>query len=364
MGDKVKPPKLPGKAPKELKDFLACKIMEVDLDPANATWIPKPEIVPDGLIPTVTPTATGDNALSVTVGWGFVSVTLPVTVTGGQLQVDATDMPGQQATEDWVKAFNDSLKSNNKELDGLEIKNGKIHLTKRVIGAAPQATATTPATPAATPMPPPTTPPPTTPPATAPPATTPTTTPAPTTTPPPADGEGNAMKPGCLIGIILALVLIIGVGLVMFLRDDSNSTSDSKATTSSRASTTTLAPIDETLICARLEILQAVLEDFGVDDPCEVDPDDFWVRADVEESYIDRIRLGDTLLVRLPSGAELEGKVFYRGVDADYATQRDVSRTKRDIRTFEIRLRVDNTERRLALGMTAYVILPMGPEAP
>lgn len=94
-----------------------------------------------------------------------------------------------------------------------------------------------------------------------------------------------------------------------------------------------------------------------------VDPDDFWVRADVEESYIDRIRLGDTLLVRLPSGAELEGKVFYRGVDADYATQRDVSRTKRDIRTFEIRLRVDNTERRLALGMTAYVILPMGPDA-
>jgi hypothetical protein len=36
-----------------------------------------------------------------------------------------------------------------------------------------------------------------------------------------------------------------------------------------------------------------------------------------------------------------------------------VSRTKRDIRTFEIRLRVDNTDRRLALGMTAYVILPV-----
>jgi len=90
-----------------------------------------------------------------------------------------------------------------------------------------------------------------------------------------------------------------------------------------------------------------------------VDPDDFWVRADVEESYIEHIRVGDTFAVRLPSGAELDGTVFYRGVDADYATQRDVSRTKRDIRTFEVRLRVDNNDRRLALGMTAYVILPI-----
>lgn len=90
-----------------------------------------------------------------------------------------------------------------------------------------------------------------------------------------------------------------------------------------------------------------------------VNPDDFWVRADVEESYIDGIRIGDTLTVRLPSGAELRGTVFYRGVDAEYATQRDVSRTKRDIRTFEVRLRVDNSDRRLALGMTAYVLLPM-----
>jgi HlyD family secretion protein len=42
-----------------------------------------------------------------------------------------------------------------------------------------------------------------------------------------------------------------------------------------------------------------------------------------------------------------------------FATQRDVSRTKRDIRTFEIRLRLDNKDRRLALGMTAYVLLPL-----
>jgi len=90
-----------------------------------------------------------------------------------------------------------------------------------------------------------------------------------------------------------------------------------------------------------------------------INPDDLWVRADVEESYIDRIRLGDKLTVYLPSGAKRECLVFFRGVDADFATQRDVSRTKRDIKTFEIRLRCDNADRRLAVGMTAYVILPL-----
>jgi HlyD family secretion protein len=90
-----------------------------------------------------------------------------------------------------------------------------------------------------------------------------------------------------------------------------------------------------------------------------VDPDDYWVRADVEETYIDRIKLGDTLNVRLPSGEVRQGRVFFRGVDASFATQRDVSRTKRDLKTFEIRLRLDNTDRKLALGMTAYVLLPV-----
>src|SRR5262245_16408087 len=89
-----------------------------------------------------------------------------------------------------------------------------------------------------------------------------------------------------------------------------------------------------------------------------INPEDLWVRADVEESYIDRVRIGDALTVRLPSGVERQGKVFYRGADASFATQRDVSRTKRDIKTFEIRIRVDNSDRRLAVGMTAYVLLP------
>jgi HlyD family secretion protein len=93
-----------------------------------------------------------------------------------------------------------------------------------------------------------------------------------------------------------------------------------------------------------------------------IDPDQLWVRADVEETYIDSVTNGQKLPVRLASGAERSGTVFFRGIDADYATQRDVSRTKRDIKTFEIRLRCDNADRALAVGMTAYVIL--APRAP
>lgn len=91
-----------------------------------------------------------------------------------------------------------------------------------------------------------------------------------------------------------------------------------------------------------------------------INPDNLWVRADVPETYIDRLRLGQELQVRLPSDVERTGTVFYRGADADFATQRDVSRSKRDIKTFEIRLRVDNRDRALAVGMSAYVTVPVG----
>ena len=89
-----------------------------------------------------------------------------------------------------------------------------------------------------------------------------------------------------------------------------------------------------------------------------IDIDHLWVHADVEESYIDSIQFGDKLKVRLPSGEVLEGTVFFKGVESDFATQRDVSRTKRDIKTFAIKVAVPNSGRRLFAGMTATVLLP------
>ena len=93
-----------------------------------------------------------------------------------------------------------------------------------------------------------------------------------------------------------------------------------------------------------------------------IDVDHLWVRADVEESYIDLIQFGQTLRVRLPSGDIIEGKVFFKGVEADFATQRDVSRTKRDVKSFAIKVAVPNPGRRLFAGMTAIVLLPPPPK--
>jgi len=89
-----------------------------------------------------------------------------------------------------------------------------------------------------------------------------------------------------------------------------------------------------------------------------VDMNDLWVRADVEETYIDSIKLGQKMTVQLPSGDTLEGTVIFKGVEGDFATQRDVSRTKRDIKTFAIKVAVPNPDKRLFTGMTATVELP------
>jgi HlyD family secretion protein len=93
-----------------------------------------------------------------------------------------------------------------------------------------------------------------------------------------------------------------------------------------------------------------------------IDIDHLWVQTDVEESLIDSIRFGQKLNVQLPSGNRIEGTVFFKGVENNFATQRDVSRTKRDVKTFSIKVAVPNPERRLYAGMTATVLLPAAVE--
>ena len=90
-----------------------------------------------------------------------------------------------------------------------------------------------------------------------------------------------------------------------------------------------------------------------------VDLSDVWVLAAVPETESDGVALGDALKVRLPSGRVLDGKVIFKGVEADFATQRDVGRSKRDIKTVLLKVRVDNRDQRLTPGMTAEVLVPV-----
>jgi HlyD family secretion protein len=88
-----------------------------------------------------------------------------------------------------------------------------------------------------------------------------------------------------------------------------------------------------------------------------VDLGDTWVRAAIPETNADHIGLGDTLRVRLPGGTLTSGKVFFKSAEADFATQRDVGRRKRDIRTIVLKVRLDNPKGAYVPGMTAEVLV-------
>src|SRR5262249_17840625 len=88
-----------------------------------------------------------------------------------------------------------------------------------------------------------------------------------------------------------------------------------------------------------------------------VDFMDTWVRAAIPETQADHIGIGDTLRIKLPGGAGTPGKGFFKSAEADFATQRDVSRSKRDIRTIVLKVRLDNPRAAYVPGMTADVLV-------
>ncbi len=89
-----------------------------------------------------------------------------------------------------------------------------------------------------------------------------------------------------------------------------------------------------------------------------VDLTQTWVYAPLPETQSDSVQIGDTLRVVMPSGATTYGKVIAKLVEADFATQRDVSRNKRDIKTVQLKLSIDNPGMRYVPGMTAEVYIP------
>ena len=89
-----------------------------------------------------------------------------------------------------------------------------------------------------------------------------------------------------------------------------------------------------------------------------VDLDDIWVRAEIEESLMRGLKVGQPLEVEIASGERVTGRVSLIEAEAQFATQRDVSRTKRDVRTFGVKVTLPNADRRLHPGITAYVLVP------
>jgi multidrug resistance efflux pump len=83
-----------------------------------------------------------------------------------------------------------------------------------------------------------------------------------------------------------------------------------------------------------------------------------WVYAPLPETQADAVQLGDSLRVVMPSGETMSGKVIAKAAEGDFATQRDVSSMKRDIRTIQLKLLIPNPGEKFVPGMTAYVYIP------
>jgi HlyD family secretion protein len=83
-----------------------------------------------------------------------------------------------------------------------------------------------------------------------------------------------------------------------------------------------------------------------------------WVYAPLPETEADSVQLGDGLRVVMPSGTTIQGKIIAKSAEADFATQRDVSRRKRDIKTIRLKLLIDNPGMRFVPGMLADVYVP------
>jgi multidrug resistance efflux pump len=83
-----------------------------------------------------------------------------------------------------------------------------------------------------------------------------------------------------------------------------------------------------------------------------------WIYAPLPETEADSVQIGDSLRVVMPSGATIHGKVIAKSAEADFATQRDVSRRKRDIKTVRLKLLIDNPGMRYVPGMIAEVYIP------
>ena len=92
-----------------------------------------------------------------------------------------------------------------------------------------------------------------------------------------------------------------------------------------------------------------------------VDPDHLWVRAAAPETDAGAVAVGDSLYVLLPNGDRLRGRVISKGAEGEFATQHDVSSSKRDIRAVAFRVAIPNPRRVLVPGMTVQVLLPTRP---
>jgi HlyD family secretion protein len=91
-----------------------------------------------------------------------------------------------------------------------------------------------------------------------------------------------------------------------------------------------------------------------------VDLADLYVRVDLDETMVDNISLNSEATIRTVGTPQktVKGSVYEIGRYAEFATQRDVTRGRQDIKTFRVKVRFGDTGGVLKPGMTVEVEIP------
>ncbi len=92
-----------------------------------------------------------------------------------------------------------------------------------------------------------------------------------------------------------------------------------------------------------------------------VDMENLWVRIDVEESLIGKIRLDSEARITIEGmpGKEIRGKISRIGRYAEFATQKDVRHGVQDLKSFHVEIRIEDSGKILKPGMTVNVEIPV-----
>ena len=91
-----------------------------------------------------------------------------------------------------------------------------------------------------------------------------------------------------------------------------------------------------------------------------VDPSTLWVRFDLEQRFITKVRVGTKARVWLEHHPDMvfDGEVFDIGREGEFAVERDVTRGRQDIKSFRTRIKINNPKGILKPGMTVMVEIP------
>lgn len=125
------------------------------------------------------------------------------------------------------------------------------------------------------------------------------------------------------------------------------------------AYTTINSPISGTVVFKAFEKGETVTP--GATILTIVDLQNLWVRVDLEETDIGKVVMGSDALITIEGlpGTLLKGKVMEIGRYGGFATQRDVTNGRQDIKTFRVKIQVVDPDGVLKPGMTVNVEIPV-----